>query len=385
VARQDRWHVRREARLTVASWAGGPGQAGESGQGGAPSQPGQWWEPPARVTLPRRPVGNLIRTAFDAYSRSFVPFLCLSALVYAIAAIVLVPVYLSLADVVGQIFVATPLNPTSATYSAYQDLMTRLGPQEAALSVVAAVVTAVMQPLALGAVVAGTPEAAQGQPVHFRSALSRFVARLAPLLGLALIFVVVQGGLALAAGGLQAGEPSIVTYDASGIVQIGPSLGVFFVLGIAVLCLAVVGLYLYLRWFVAIPLIVVDRFGVRAAIDRSAQLTAGSRWYILGALILIFVLQLIFNFLITVVAAAIGGAMGAASLAGSTPVTGSGTLLTTGFGALLGHLTAFSSLIGLLLGALYYPVIAITMAILRSDFIWRADTAARLQAAPPGS
>ena len=157
---------------------------------------------------------------------------------YAIAAIVLVPVYLSLSDVVGQIFVATPLNPTSATYSAYQDLMTRLGPQEAALSVVAAVVTAVMQPLALGAVVAGTPEAAQGQPVHFRSALSRFVARLAPLLGLALIFVVVQGGLALAAGGLQAGEPSIVTYDASGIVHIGPSLGVFFLLGIAILCLA---------------------------------------------------------------------------------------------------------------------------------------------------
>jgi len=370
----------------VASWAGGPGQTGGQGQaGGQGGQLGQWWEPPARVTLPRRPVGNLIRTAFDAYSRAFVPFLCLSALVYAIAAIVLVPVYLILADVVGQIFVATPLNPTSTTYAAYQAIMTRLGPQEAVLSVVAAVVTAVMQPLAVGAVVAGTPEAAQGQPVHLRGALSRLVGRLAPLLGLALIFVVVQGGLALAAGGLQAGEPSIVTYDASGIVHLGPSLGVFFLLGTVVICLAVVGLYLYLRWFVAIPLIVVDRLGVRAALARSAQLTAGSRWYILGALFLLFLLQMVFNLLITLVAAAIGGAMGAASLGDGTPAIGPGGNLDlgTGFGSLLGHLTAFSSLIGLLLGAIYYPVIAISMAILRSDFTWRADTAAGLRAAPP--
>jgi len=374
----------------VASWAGGPGEAGGQGQAGGQAQPGghggqlgPWWEPPVRVSLPRRPVGNLIRTAFDAYSRSFVPFLCLSGLVYAIAAIVLVPVYLSLSDVVGQIFVATPFNPTSATYPAYQALMTRLGPQEAVLSVVAAVVTAVMQPLALGAVVAGTPEAAQGQPVRFRSALSRFLSRLVPLLGLALIFVAVQGGVALAAGGIQLAEPSIVAYDASGVAHLGASLGVFFLLGIAVLGLAVVGLYLYLRWFVAIPLIVTDGLGVRAAIARSAHLTAGSRWYILGALILIFLLQMIFNFLITVVAAAIGGAMGAASLAGSAIGSGGNLDLTTGFGSLLGHLTAFSSLIGLLLGAIYYPVIAITMAILRSDFMWRADTAAGLRAAPP--
>ena len=178
----------------------------------------------------------------------------------------------------------------------------------------------------------------------------------------------------------------MVAYDASGMVQLGASLGLFFLLGIAIVCLGILGLYLYLRWFVAIPLIVIDGFGVRAAIARSAQLTRGSRWYIFGALILIFVLQLVFNFLITVVAAAIGGAMGAASLAGSS-VTGSGGSLdlTTGFGALLGHLTAFSSLISLLLGAIYYPVIGITMAILRSDLIWRAETAAKLQAAPPGS
>ena len=68
--------------------------------------------------MPRRPTGNLVRTAFSAYSRSFVPFLCLSALVYAIAAVVLIPVYLGLADIVGQIIVATPLTPTSASYPA---------------------------------------------------------------------------------------------------------------------------------------------------------------------------------------------------------------------------------------------------------------------------
>lgn len=362
----------------MASWAGGQGQ----GQG----QGGQWWEPPARVALPRRPIGNLIRTAFDAYSRAFVPFLCLSGLVYAIASIVLVPVYLSLSDIVGQLLVATPFQPTSANYPAYQALVTRLGPQQAVLSVVAAVVTAVMQPLALGAVTAGTPEAAQGQAVSFRLSLARFLSRLAPLLGLALIFVVIQGGLSLAAAGVSLAEPSMVTYDASGAVRMGASLGVFFLLALVTISLAVVGLYLYVRWFVAIPLIVVDRLGVRAAVARSAHLTAGSRWYILGALILIFLLQLLFSLLIEVVAAIIGVAVGAESLAGGSLVTGSGGNIsfTTGFGTLAGHATAFSSLIGLFLGAIYYPVIALTMAILRSDFIWRADAAARLQAAPIG-
>ena len=248
--------------------------------------------------------------------------MCLSAVVYAIAAVVLVPVYLSLADVIGQIFAATPFVPTSANYPAYQAVMTRLGPQEAVLSVVAAVVTAVMQPLALGAVVAGTPEAAQGQPVHFRRALSRFLARLAPLLGLALVFVVVQGGVALCAAGIQLAEPSMVSYDAAGTPQLGASLGVFFLLGIGVICLGVVGLYLYVRWFVAIPLIVIDGLGVRAAIARGARLTAGSRWYILGALILVYLLQLLFSPLIEVVAAAIGVAAGAASLDGSSPGPG---------------------------------------------------------------
>ena len=378
----------------MASWAEGPGQDGGQGQGGWPGQgtqpgqggpggqPGQWWEPPARVILPRRPIGNLIRTAFDAYSRSFVPFMCLSAVVYVIAALVLVPVYLSLADVIGQIFAATPFAPTSANYPAYQAVMTRLGPQEAVLSVVAAVVTAVMQPLALGAVVAGTPEAAQGQPVRFRAALSRFLARLAPLLVLALVFVVVQGGVALSAAGIQLAEPSMVSYDAAGTPQLGASLGVFFLLGIAAICLGIVGLYLYVRWFVVIPLIIIDRLGVRAAIARGARLTAGSRWYILGALILVYLLQLLFSALIEVVAAILGVAAGAASLSGSG--SGGSLDLTSGLGSVLGHATAFSSLIGLFLGAIYYPIIAITMAILRSDFIWRADTTSRLQVAPRG-
>jgi hypothetical protein len=349
----------------MASWAGG--------------QRGPWWEPPARVAVPRRPIGNLVRTAFSAYSRSFVPFLCLSGMVYAVAAVVLIPVYLSLADLVGQIIVATPLTPTSANYPAYQAVVARLGPQEAMLSVVAAMVTALMQPLGLGAVAAGTPEAAQGQTVQFRVAFGRFVARLVPLLGLALFFVIVQGVAAVAAAGIQVAEPSMIRYDASGAVGFGSGLGTFFLAGLAAVCLAVLGLYLYLRWFVAIPLIVIDRMGVREAVDRSAQLTAGSRWYIFAALVMIVLIQLVFSIIVEVIAAVIGIALGAGSLASST---GSGITITASFGSLAGHVTAFSSLVSLLLGAIYYPVIAITMAILRSDLTWRAETVSRLQAAP---
>ncbi len=158
--------------------------------------------------MPRRPIGNLVRTAFSAYSRSFLPFLCLSAIVYAVGAVVLVPVYLSLADLVGQIIVATPLTPTSANYPAYQAVVARLAPQEATLSVLAAVVTALMQPLGLGAVVAGTPEAAQGQAVSFRVAFGRFVSRLVPLLGLALFFVD-RAGCGGHRGGRHPGRPAV--------------------------------------------------------------------------------------------------------------------------------------------------------------------------------
>ena len=329
--------------------------------------------------MPRRPIGNLVRTAFSAYSRSFVPFLCLSGVVYVVAAVVLVPVYLSLSDIVGQIIVATPLTPTSATYPAYQAVVARLGPQEATLAVIAAVVTALMQPLGLGAVAAGTPEAAQGQAVSFRLAFGRFVSRLVPLLGLALVFVIVQAATALAAAGVEVAQPSMITYDASGAVSFGSAIGTFFLAGLAAICLAVVGVYLYLRWFVAIPLIVIDRLGVCAAVDRSAQLTAGSRWYILGALVMIVLLQLVFSIIVEVVAAVIGIALGAGSL---TSGSGSGISISASFGSLAGHVTAFSSLVSLLLGAVYYPVIAITMAILRSDLTWRAETISRLQAAP---
>ncbi len=171
----------------------------------------------------------------------------------------------------------------------------------------------------------------------------------------------------------------MITYDASGAVGFGSGLGVFFLAGLAAVCLAVLGLYLYLRWFVAIPLIVIDRLGVRAAVDRSAQLTAGSRWYILGTLVMIVLLQLVFSIIVEVFAAVIGIALGAGSLATST---GSGISITADFGSLAGHVTAFSSLVSLLLGAIFYPVIAITMAILRSDLTWRAETISRLQAAP---
>ena len=104
--------------------------------------------------------------------------------------------------------------------------------------------------------------------------VGRFVICLLPLLGFALVFVIVQGAAAFAAAGVQLAEPSMIMYDPSGVVSIGSGLGTFFLAGLGAVCLTVAGLYLYLRWFVAIPLIVIDRVGVRAAVDRSAQLTA---------------------------------------------------------------------------------------------------------------
>ena len=77
-----------------------------------------------------------------------------------------------------------------------------------------------------------------------------------------------------------------------GFAQIHEVLGAALIyglaLGFATMLLIVPGILLYLRWWVFMPAMVIEKKKTGASFDRSAQLTAGRRWAILGLAAIVF-------------------------------------------------------------------------------------------------
>lgn len=90
-----------------------------------------------------------------------------------------------------------------------------------------------------------------------------------------------------------------------GVVVILPALGLSLVIGIGVmigtLLLIVPGLILMTIWWVAMPVLVVERPGVFASLGRSGELTRGFRWPIFGIILLFFVLGFAVMFLLSMI------------------------------------------------------------------------------------
>lgn len=130
-----------------------------------------------------------------------------------------------------------------------------------------------------------------GRPTNFGECINRAVAKLFPLLGLGIV------------------------------VAIGCTLGLLF--------LIVPGVILYLMWMVAVPAMMVENLGISESLSRSAALTKGSRWKLLGLIVVFMIFSIIvgipFGMLslisptITIVtsalASAISAAVGAAGIA----------------------------------------------------------------------
>jgi uncharacterized membrane protein len=94
-----------------------------------------------------------------------------------------------------------------------------------------------------------------GRPVNFGECVSRAVAKLFPLIGLGIV------------------------------VAIGVSIGFVF--------LIIPGVILYLMWMVAVPVLMVENLGVFDSLSRSAALTKGSRWKLLGLIVVFFIFSMI--------------------------------------------------------------------------------------------
>lgn len=96
---------------------------------------------------------------------------------------------------------------------------------------------------------------------------------------------------------------------------IGLSILVYLGLMIGFMLLVIPGIYLMLRWSVAIPVLVQERRGVLDSMSRSATLTKGNRWRILGLIVIFYValivLQLAVTLVVGVAATLTGGLIGA--------------------------------------------------------------------------
>ena len=67
---------------------------------------------------------------------------------------------------------------------------------------------------------------------------------------------------------------------------------------IGTILLVIPGVIAYLMLWVAIPVAVIERPGAAASLRRSAQLTKGHRWQILGIVVLIQILQIVVSIVI---------------------------------------------------------------------------------------
>jgi hypothetical protein len=118
--------------------------------------------------------------------------------------------------------------------------------------------------------------------------------------------------------------------DLAGAARIG-SRRVISVLGLAIvvplLCVlatllfVVPGVILYLVWFVATPVCVVERLGVLRSMGRSAELTSGHCWKLFGMQLAILIPSIIIGSITSAAAPAIFGAAGASALAASLDTT----------------------------------------------------------------
>jgi hypothetical protein len=103
-----------------------------------------------------------------------------------------------------------------------------------------------------------------------------------------------------------------------GLHRFFPIVGLALSVGVAVMLASMLlifpGIMLYMMWFVATPVCVVERLGPFRSLRRSRQLTKGHRWKLFGLTLLILIPALIVGAILGVVMLAISGTGGFLSM-----------------------------------------------------------------------
>jgi len=74
--------------------------------------------------------------------------------------------------------------------------------------------------------------------------------------------------------------------------------------------LIIPGLYLMTIWAVIVPVIVIERSGALASFERSRQLVRGHGWHVFATLVLVYVIQIVVQFLLSLIFGALPHVLG---------------------------------------------------------------------------
>jgi hypothetical protein len=106
-------------------------------------------------------------------------------------------------------------------------------------------------------------------------------------------------------------RPALGDCISTAISVLLPALGLAILVGLGVvigLVLFIIpGIILFLRWCVAVPVLVQERQGVLASMGRSAVLTQGNRWALLGLFLVVMILLYIAQIVVLLVVGLAGG------------------------------------------------------------------------------
>ena len=154
-------------------------------------------------------------------------------------------------------------------------------------------------------IVHGAFQVLRSRPVNLLESTKIGLRRFFPVLVLAIFvvlaisvfFIGVSIVIAVAASSV-ARYPNVLSFVSPLIISL-----------IGFLALIVVGLMLVARWFIVIPVCMVERLGPWRSLTRSAGLTQGYRWRVVGIILLLFVPALIVDTVMNVTMTALGGRM----------------------------------------------------------------------------
>lgn len=310
---------------------GGGGWVPPPGQPGREKWNSDWNQPPAAKpgTIPLRPlgVGEILDGAVTTMRAHWRTVLGISLAVAVVVQLVgTVVTGLWMAD-------ATDLNALSKNPQPSMDeLMDAMGGTfgTAGVAILADILGAVIVTAMLTIVVS---RAVLGRTVDIREAWQDSRPQLLRLLGL-LILVPLLVGLVIAAGSL----PGSVLL-AAGANTLGA-----FVLLLGLLAGGVVGVWLWVRFSLAAPALMLEKQGVITAMRRSAKLVRGSWWRVFGVQLLAGVLVLVIASIIELPATFVGAlasGQGLSVLTSATPGTGWAFLIATGIGATIASTITF--------------------------------------------
>ncbi|GAA4662189.1 hypothetical protein [Kineococcus glutinatus] len=279
---------------------------------GAPAPPPPGWGPAAAARpgiVPLRPLGlgEIYDGAFRAFRQNPPVMVGLSAIVVALSTLLtLVPTALLTSDL-AELGAAGEVS-TDAVVDQLASIASR--------SVPAFVVTVALQSIATtvlnGLLIVAVSRAVLGERIGLGALWGLARGRVLPLVALAVFLVLPGLLLALLAVG-----PGIALI-AAGSAGAGVA-----VLVVSTLAAIAVGAWLYVRWSLAAPALLLERAGVLGSMGRSWRLVRGSTWRVLGITLLTWLIAYAVITALAVPFSVLAGVVtGVLSASGAEPTTG---------------------------------------------------------------